>query len=91
MDEAECIDRQPTAGRSVPEPDAGDDTDLRFESVTVEGGWTTVTFLKPTVVVDDQDYDLATVRFWRSLLFTISHLTCGSSGCLGCVRVYGVA
>lgn len=65
MDEAECIDRQPTGGRSLPEPDTtGGDADLGFESVTVEGGWTTVTFLKPTAAVGDQDYDLAAVSFW---------------------------
>lgn len=62
VDEAECLDRQPTGGRSLPEPDTTGDTDLGFESVTVEGGWTTVTFLKPTVAVGDQDYDLASVR-----------------------------
>eukprot|EP00752_Nemacystus_decipiens_P002581 g2416.t2 len=58
-DEAECIDRQPTGERSLPEPDTEGDPELGFESVTVEGGWTTVTFLKPTVPVGDQDYDLA--------------------------------
>lgn len=61
MDEAECIDRQPTGGRSLPEPDTTGDSDLGFESVTVEGGWTTVTFIKPTVADGDQDYDLAAV------------------------------
>ena len=60
-DEAECIDRQPTGGRSLPEPDTEGEADLGFESVTVEAGWTTVAFLKPTVTAGDQDYDLASV------------------------------
>lgn len=60
-DEAECIDRQPSGARSVPQPDTTGVVDLGFESVTVEAGWTTVTFLKSTVPLDEQDYDLATV------------------------------
>lgn len=60
-DEAECIDRQPTGGRSLPEPD-DEESDLGFLSVEIEDDWTTVTFLKPTSPLDyDQDYDLATV------------------------------
>ncbi|CAN0184392.1 unnamed protein product, partial [Scytosiphon promiscuus] len=58
-EEAECIDRQPTGGRTLPEPD-DEDSDLGFESVEIDGDWTTVTFLKPTAPLDDQDYDLAT-------------------------------
>lgn len=54
-DEAECIDRQPSGARSEPRPDTTGNSDLGFESVTVESGWTTVTFLKPTVPLDDQD------------------------------------
>ncbi|CAM9704645.1 unnamed protein product, partial [Ectocarpus fasciculatus] len=57
-DEAECIDRQPTGGRSLP-PRDDEDAVLEVLSVEVEGEWTTVTFLKPTSALDDQDYDLA--------------------------------
>ncbi|CAM9145144.1 unnamed protein product [Ectocarpus sp. 8 AP-2014] len=57
-DEAECIDRQPTGRRSLP-PRDDEDAVLEVLSVEVEGEWTTVTFLKPTAALDDQDYDLA--------------------------------
>ena len=65
-DEAECIDRQPTGERSLPEPDTEGDPELGFESMTIERGWTTVTFLKPTVPEGDQDYDLASASGWRA-------------------------
>lgn len=57
---AECIDRAPTRGRSLPEPDT-QDNDLEVTDVSIEGGWTTVTFLKPKAPLDDQDYDLGKV------------------------------
>ncbi|CAM9298493.1 unnamed protein product [Ectocarpus sp. 4 AP-2014] len=59
-DEAECIDRQPTSGRSLP-PRDDEDAVLEVLSVEVEGEWTTVTSLKPTSALDNQDYDLAQV------------------------------
>lgn len=58
--EAECIDRQPTGGRFLPPAD-DEDSVLEVIDVEVVGEWTTVTFLKPTVPLDDQDYDLAQV------------------------------
>ncbi|CAM9152625.1 unnamed protein product [Ectocarpus sp. 12 AP-2014] len=57
-DEAECIDRQPTSGRSLP-PRDDEDAVLKGVIVEMNGEWTTVTFLKPTAALDDQDYDLA--------------------------------
>jgi len=58
---AECIDRQPTGAREAPAPDTEGETDL-VAAVSVAGEWTTVTFEKPTVPWDDQDYNLAQVR-----------------------------
>lgn len=57
---AECIDRAPSGGRALPEPDT-QDPDLEVTDVSIEGGWTTVTFLKPKAPLDDQDYDLGKV------------------------------
>lgn len=60
MDEAECIDRAPTRGRSLPEPDSVDPI-LEVTGVTIDGGWTTVTFIKAKAALDAQDYDLRRV------------------------------
>ncbi|CAN0025074.1 unnamed protein product, partial [Ectocarpus sp. 6 AP-2014] len=57
--EAECIDRQATGGRSLPDPDDEDDPYLEVLSVEVEGDWTTVQFLRSFATLDDQDYDLS--------------------------------
>ncbi|CAB1104357.1 unnamed protein product [Ectocarpus sp. CCAP 1310/34] len=57
-DEAKCIDRQLTGRRSLP-PCDDEDAVLEVPSVEVESEWTTVTLLKPTAALDDQDYDLA--------------------------------
>lgn len=58
--DAECIDRAPTGRRALPKPDTKD-PDLKVTGVTVEGGWTTVTFLKLKAPLDEQDYDLGKV------------------------------
>lgn len=76
-EEAECIDRKPTGERSLPAPD-DEDSDLGFESVEIDGDWTTVTFLKPTAPLDGQDYDLSSVGAGRCGLdrCCVVHHTC---------------
>lgn len=75
-DEASCVDRSPSGGRS--EPPADDvDPDLQVTDVIVDGEWTTVTFLRTTSPLDEQDYDLKLVRgLWCYMMrFDVSFST----------------
>lgn len=54
---AECIDRAPTEGRTGPQRDNLPPI-LEVLDVTMEGGWTTVTFLRERETLDSQDYDI---------------------------------
>jgi len=62
--EAQCTDRAPTSVRAEPPLDTSN-PELDVTAVTIEGEWTTVTFLRAAGASDDQDYDLAEVcGFW---------------------------
>ena len=56
----ECIDRTSVSRRTVPVPDSVD-PDLNVTSVSIEGEWTSITFLRDLTSLDNEDYDLAKV------------------------------
>ncbi|CAM9394854.1 unnamed protein product, partial [Laminaria digitata] len=55
--EGECVDRSPVSTRSVPSPDLVD-PELNVTSVSIEGDWTAITFLRDLTSLDDEDYHL---------------------------------
>lgn len=59
--EAECIDRFTTPTHTEPPPDKLNEY-LNVTGVGSVEGWTTVTFLRDLVSLDDEDYDLGKVR-----------------------------
>lgn len=73
-DDAECIDRAPSGGRSEPQPDSlGSDVDVT--EVTTEGGWTTVTFLRAQASLDAQDYNIFGVGTTLAVHFAVERVT----------------
>ena len=59
-EDASCTDRSGISTRDVPPLDTVD-PDLEVTAVSIDGEWTTVTFLRAAGATDDQDYDLGEV------------------------------
>ncbi|CAN0421524.1 unnamed protein product [Ectocarpus sp. 12 AP-2014] len=55
---ASCTDRAYTTEREAPPLDSAGETSLNFTDLSIEDGWTSVTFLRDRGAFDEQDYDL---------------------------------
>ena len=59
-EDASCTDRSGISTRDVPPLDKVD-PDLEVIAISIDGEWTTVTFLRAASATDDDDYDLGEV------------------------------
>lgn len=82
-----CTDHGPTSEREEPPLDSAGSTDLNVTLVSVEGGWTSVTFKRNRGAKDDEDYDLGAVRFF--FFFSLSIYLFIFCGCV-CVCLWAV-